>query len=86
MSAPDRYTCEEAFARISDYLDRALSAEEMRLVREHLETCAVCAREFGYEASVLDGIRKKLDHIDLPADLIARISRKLREADGSSNR
>lgn len=83
MSAPppDRYTCEEAFARLSDYLDRALSAEEMRLVREHLETCAVCAREFHYEASVLQEVRNKLDHIDLPPDLISKISRKLREAE-----
>jgi anti-sigma factor (TIGR02949 family) len=81
MSAPDRYTCEEAFRRISDYLDRALNAEEMRLVREHLETCAVCAREFNYEASVLREVRSKLEHLDVPADLIARISDRLRQAE-----
>jgi anti-sigma factor (TIGR02949 family) len=81
MTTPDRYSCEEAFHRLEGYLDRALSAEEMRMVREHLETCAVCAREFGYEASVLQEIRRKLDHIDLPPDLIERIARKLREAD-----
>ena len=79
MSTPDRYTCEQAFARIEDYLDRELSTEEMRMVREHLETCAICAREFNYESSVLQEIRKKLDHIDLPSELIDRISRALRE-------
>ena len=81
MSHPDRFDCDQAFARIADYLDRELDAEEMRMVREHLETCAVCAREFHYEASVLQEIRRKLDHIDLPPDLIARIAAKLKEGE-----
>lgn len=82
MNKPDRYTCEEAFARLEDYLDRELSAEEMRMVREHLETCAVCAREFGYEESVLRNIRSKLDHIDLPPDFLTRVATRLREDGG----
>jgi len=77
VTGPGRYTCQEAFARIADYLDRELNADEMRMVREHLETCAVCAREFHYESSVLQEIRKKLDHIDLPADLLAKIAASL---------
>ena len=42
MHPPDRFTCEEIFARLDDYLDRELSADEMRMVKEHLETCAAC--------------------------------------------
>jgi len=34
-----RYTCEETFRRLEDYVDRELSAEEMERVREHLKTC-----------------------------------------------
>jgi len=53
MTHLNRYTCEEAFRRLDDYLDRELSAEEMTLVHEHLDICAGCAREFNFEASVL---------------------------------
>ena len=73
MTHLNRYTCEEAFRRLDDYLDRELSAEETTLVHEHLEICAGCAREFNFEASVLKGVREKLRQIDLPDSLQARI-------------
>ena len=73
MTPLNRYTCEEAFRRLDDYLDRELSREETVLVREHLEICAGCAREFNFEASVLEGVREKLRQIDLPVSLQARI-------------
>jgi anti-sigma factor (TIGR02949 family) len=73
MTRLNRYTCEEAFRRLDDYLDRQLSAEEMRLVHEHLEICAGCAREFNFESSVLKGVGEKLRQIDVPDTLQSRI-------------
>ena len=73
MTPLNRYTCEEAFRRLDDYLDRELSSEETVLVREHLEICVGCAREFNFEASVLKGVREKLRQIDVPESLQARI-------------
>jgi len=73
MTHLSRYTCEEAFRRLDDYLDRELTPEETALVHEHLETCAGCAREFSFEASVLRGVRAKLRQIDLPESLQSRI-------------
>ena len=73
MTHLNRYTCEEAFRRLDDYLDRELSAEEMTLVHEHLDICAGCAREFNFEASVLRGVRAKLRQIDVPESLQSRI-------------
>ena len=73
MTHLSRYTCEEAFRRLDDYLDRELSSEETTLVHDHLEICAGCAREFNFEASVLHGVREKLRQIDLPPTLEARI-------------
>ena len=77
MRELSRFTCEEAFRRLDDYLDRELSAPEMELVREHLEICAGCAREFAFEESVLKGVRTRLRHIDVPADLQSRVLRAL---------
>jgi len=78
MSQPlDRITCEAAFRRLDDFLDRQLTPDETRLVEDHLHTCAACAREFSFEASVLAGVRRKLRSIAAPADLVARISAQI---------
>ena len=84
MSEPlDRMTCESAFRRLDDYLDRELSADEMRLVEEHLHICEVCSREFTFEASVIAGVRRKLQAIAAPPDLLARITARLRPSQDS---
>ena len=73
----DRATCEEAFRRLDDFLDRRLSAEDMRLIEEHLQICDACTREFTFEASVLAGIRRKLEQVAAPADLLSRIAERI---------
>jgi anti-sigma factor (TIGR02949 family) len=77
MHPPDRFTCEEIFARLDDYLDRELTPDEMRMVREHLETCAVCASEHKFESGVLEGVRQKLQRLEVPEGLMARISARI---------
>lgn len=78
----NRVTCEEAFRQLDDYLDRELRAGELRLIEEHLKICAACLREFTFERSVLDGVRKKLREVTAPPDLMARIGAALREGAG----
>jgi anti-sigma factor (TIGR02949 family) len=81
MSHPlNRTTCEEAFRRLDDFLDRRLAQTETRLIEEHLEICAACAREFTFEASVLTGVRQKLRQLSVPPDLLARIAADIRAA------
>lgn len=77
MTTPSRFTCEQVFARLDDYVDRELSVEEMRMVHEHLETCAACAGEHQFESTVIAEVRERLRRIELPAGLMARISEKL---------
>jgi len=79
MSPLDRYTCLETFRSLDDYLDRELNAEEMRLVREHLETCAACAMEFAFEERVLGDIRYKLRRISAPPELREKVSALLKK-------
>lgn len=76
----NRFTCEEAFRRIDDYLDRELGPEETRLIEEHLAICASCLREFAYEQSVLDGVKRKLRRVMVPRALMARIQAELADA------
>ena len=80
MTQVTRYTCEEALRRVNDYLDRTLTAQEMRLVSAHLETCALCAAGFHFERNLIDNLRAKLGRLDLPADLGRRIASQLEQA------
>jgi len=73
----DRFTCEETFRRLDDYLDRELSAREMRWVQEHLEVCAFCAAEFAFEAGVLERVRSVVSRIEARPGLAERIRRSL---------
>jgi anti-sigma factor (TIGR02949 family) len=76
----DRTTCEEAFRRLDDFLDRRLSPDETRLIEEHLHICAACTREFTFEASVLQGVRRKLRRVTAPAELLSRIAAEVTRA------
>ena len=74
MSTPDRLTCHETFQRLDDYLGRALTPEELARVEAHLADCAVCAAEYGFETSLVDGLRGKLRQTELPDDLRGRLA------------
>jgi anti-sigma factor (TIGR02949 family) len=80
MSQPDAMTCSEVFRRLDDYLDRELSAEELLLVRAHLETCAVCASEHRFEQTVLNAVKDKVRRLPVPPELAARVRAALARA------
>jgi mycothiol system anti-sigma-R factor len=82
MSRPDRLTCEEVFRRLDDYLDRALAGEDLARVREHLETCAVCAGEYRFEENLVAEVRRKVARIDVPPGLAERLAARLRSSGG----
>lgn len=84
MDRLDRYTCDEALRRLEDFLDRELAPDDFRKVQEHLDTCAPCTSQFQFEASVLKGIRGRLQRADLPPDLMARIRKMLDDAGGAA--
>ena len=90
MTGPvGRYTCEDVFERLDDYLDRELSPEEMALVRAHLDTCAQCASEHRFEVRVLDDVRSKLRRIRVPEYLLDKVSRiidRVKKAEGGRAR
>jgi anti-sigma factor (TIGR02949 family) len=70
-------TCEEAFRRLDDYLDRALAPEEVKQLERHLSVCSDCAREFGFEANVMQELKRKLGRVAAPPGLKSRIFRNL---------
>jgi anti-sigma factor (TIGR02949 family) len=85
VSPLNRYTCEEVFRRIDEFLDRELRPGEVARVRAHLETCAACAGEYAFEESVLISVREKLRRVDVPSELRERIAMRLAEARSSKS-
>jgi anti-sigma factor (TIGR02949 family) len=80
MSPLDRYSCEEVFRRMDDFLDRELAANEIEHVRAHLETCAACASEYRFEDSLLRDIKSKLRRVAMPKELRERLERRFNAA------
>ena len=80
MSEPEAYTCEDAFNKLDDFLDRELSPEEIGLVQKHLSKCAQCAEAYEFEGSMLQCVRRKIEHLDLPSGLLDRINKALDQA------
>lgn len=73
MTHLNRFSCEEAFRRLDDYLDRALSDTEQSRVLQHLALCASCTMEFAFESSVIEGVKEKMRHIEIPGDVLSRL-------------
>jgi len=77
VSARSWFSCEEAFRRLDDYLDRALDPGELRSVEEHLENCVRCTREFRFEQTLLSEVKAKLRQLRVPASLVERVTQRL---------
>ena len=80
MNVPDRVTCEHVFRLLDDFLDRRLTAAEMQLVEEHLQTCAFCASMHRFESSVIGTVRDKLQRIDVSMEFRNRLRARLAKA------
>jgi anti-sigma factor (TIGR02949 family) len=81
VTSLSRTNCEEAFRLLDDFLDRRLTDEERRIIEQHLEICAWCAREFTFETSVLHGLKRKLRQLEAPEGLLSRILSQLPVSD-----
>jgi anti-sigma factor (TIGR02949 family) len=75
-----RFTCEDAFVRLDDYLDRELSETERQQVLEHLEICVICSSEFAFERSMIEGVKRKMRQLEIPADVLARLTSTIAQA------
>ena len=81
MNQLDRYTCEQVFQRLDDYIDRELAPDEMRMIQEHMEECAWCANTFKFEVGVLETVKKRLQRFQAPQSLMSKITAALDAAE-----
>ena len=75
--------CREVLARLSDFIDGDLTADELDQVREHLADCTNCAR-FGDKFAKVIGCLRTTERDadpDFVKQLQARLHDRLRAAD-----
>ncbi|HEY2521148.1 MAG TPA: mycothiol system anti-sigma-R factor [Streptosporangiaceae bacterium] len=70
--------CTEVLDRIYAYLDGELDTTDQSKVRQHLEECGPCLREFGLEEAVKRLVRKRCCD-PAPADLRAKVLVRIQE-------
>jgi mycothiol system anti-sigma-R factor len=66
---PHETPCSEVLARVYSYLDGQLEAGSLAQVRQHLDECAPCLREYGLEEAVKRLVHKHCGHEDVPSGL-----------------
>lgn len=49
---PHEVDCSEIIERVYNYLDNEIDDEDRHRIREHLDECAPCLRQFGIEQEV----------------------------------
>lgn len=79
VNRPSRFDCQETFARLEDYLDRELSADDISCIEEHLAVCEVCTREYKFEYGVLCALKEKLRCVKAPEGLLEKIRRAIEQ-------
>ncbi|WP_242336928.1 MULTISPECIES: anti-sigma factor [Anaeromyxobacter] len=70
-------SCSDVLARLSDYVDGDLPAEERGRVEDHLRACEGCARFGGEFAATVRGLRT---HLGAPASVSGELKDRLRRA------
>jgi anti-sigma factor (TIGR02949 family) len=74
-----RISCSDMVLRLDDFVDRALSPEDLELVEEHLTECVKCAEQFRFETSLVQSLRDRLSRIAAPEDLLHGIRQRLNQ-------
>lgn len=64
--------------RLYEYLDGALSLEDLKDVREHLEHCEDCTREYDLECIIRSVVRRSCQEV-APDTLKTRIMMRISE-------
>lgn len=65
--------CEEALARIYEYLDGELDASSQEKIHRHLEICKRCYPFFNFERLFLDYLREKGGQVEENPDLHRKV-------------
>ncbi|SCL13347.1 mycothiol system anti-sigma-R factor [Micromonospora inyonensis] len=76
---PHETDCREVLAEVYLYLDLECAEARRQLIRDHLDECSPCLREYGIEQEVKALVARCCGNETAPADLRERLRVKLSE-------
>lgn len=80
---PHDTPCTEVLDAVYSYLDGEMSTNDYAKVKQHLDECGPCLREFGLEEAVKRLVHKHCGCDPVPDGLRAKVMVKIREAQAS---
>jgi mycothiol system anti-sigma-R factor len=70
---PHEVPCSEVLARVYSYLDGEIDDASYGQIRQHLDECGPCLREFGLEEVVKRLVAKCCGHEAVPGELRSKV-------------
>ena len=77
---PHETPCIEVLDRVHGYLDGELDDADCAKIRQHLDECGPCLREFAIEEAVKRIVQKHCGHDPVPAELRNKVVHRIEEA------
>jgi mycothiol system anti-sigma-R factor len=74
---PHEVPCTEVLARVYSYLDNEIDETAYGKIRQHLDECGPCLREFGLEEVVKRLVHNCCGHEDVPGELRAKVMTRI---------
>lgn len=76
---PHKVPCSEVLEQVYAYLDNEISGDECKDIREHLDECGPCLREFGLEEAVKRLVAKHCGCDAAPSELRDKVLVRIRQ-------
>ncbi|HEY7143890.1 MAG TPA: mycothiol system anti-sigma-R factor [Streptosporangiaceae bacterium] len=70
---PHDVPCSEVLARVYSYLDGEIEDTSCAQIRQHLDECGPCLREYGLEEAVKRLVHKHCGYEEAPAELRTKV-------------
>ena len=77
---PHETPCSEVLDRVYEYLDGEMGRDGVYAIKQHLDECSPCLREFGLEEAVKAIVKRSCGRDDVPADLRSKVMQRIETA------
>jgi len=76
---PHEVPCSEVLERVYSYLDGVADEAACAKIRQHLDECGPCLREYGLEEAVKRLVHKHCGHDAVPGELRIKVLTRIRQ-------
>lgn len=84
MDAMGMIRCEEALARLWEFLDGELAAEDEAQVKKHLDICSRCYPQYDFQRAYFEFARRVREREHAPPSLRRRLFEKILEQEANN--